>query len=219
MNRQLDLPAEVIAGCCESETAALLVLPEPRLLIDTPFAANLKPRIVLDVSGPAQNRIPPAAVGCVYFRFETATYVLLCRIVTVSGVEEMEQIVLEILSTCVTRDRSAFRVPVQNQRGLKVELVHPSGCVAARLRDISRTGAHVEVGATDKRKWAVQDAVLMKIRVGDFFCEMKAQVTRVSRTVGLEFTGTASGASSDSDALRAIVAELERRYLRHRIPT
>ena len=217
MNQQLDLPAEVISGCCESEAAALLVLPEPRLLIDTTFAANLKPRIVLNVSGQAQNQIPAAAVGCVYFRFETATYVLLCRIVTVSGVEEMEQIVLEVLSACVTRDRSAFRVPVQNQRGVKLELTHATGRVSARLRDISRTGAHVEVGFGDKRNWAVHDAVLMRIHVGELSCETQARVTRVSQTVGLEFTRTPSG--SEADSLRAIVAELERRYLRHRVQT
>lgn len=217
MNRPSELAEEVIAGCCASETTALLVLPEPRLLINTTFAANLKPRIVLNVSGPTQDRIPAAAVGCVYFRFDTATYVLLCRIVTVSGVEEMEQVVLEILSACVTRDRSAFRVPVLNQRGLKVELIHPTGRVPAKLRDISRTGAHVEVGLADKRKWTVKDAVLIKIQVGELFCEMKAHIARVSNTVGLEFAAPVTGSSHNS--LRAIVAELERRYLRQRIPS
>lgn len=216
----LDITGKLIGGCCQLATPALLMIPNSHKIIDVTFSQVENNQITLEMTKGSDRTLMAAGVGCVYFRYDNASRVILCRLIDVSASsEDAQQVVVEVLSDTVARDsRSEFRVRVRDHSGLRLRLTHDStGTLEAKIRDISHTGCLVEIKRASITSWSIGEVVQVKIEFNKMSCHLEARIRRIGLLVGLELLDPESHTVPRSKELRIIVSELERKYLRTRI--
>lgn len=212
----LDIRQKPVQECCNTGAKALLMLPESRQFLNLRFRDIAGNCLTLDQTDETVSVIPDGEIGCLHFRSEKASRVLLCRVL---GSSECRQIAVEVLSTAISRDsRSDFRVRVRDHSQLNLKITHDvTGTTASRIRDISQTGMRVQLNRLTTRLWQIGDTVTVSLKLLDMSCRVEARVRRLGALVGLQFPGIHEESNSESANLRSIVSELERRYLRTRI--
>jgi CheY-like chemotaxis protein len=115
--------------------------------------------------------------------------------------------------------RRAFRVPVATEAGLRLTAA-PAGGRAhpARAVDISFTGLLLETDEKDDPGWPVGAELLVELQTGRLAAKIPALVHRQQgRRYALVFPSVVAGGDIDPpDALRRVVLELERFWIRTR---
>lgn len=210
----LTLSPELLSECCQNQTPATLILPDPIRSFQVKFLAGFDHLVRFEFLSSLEKKIASDSVGCVHFHSGDVLHSLFCRLEKVTE----RQITVAVLAYAVGNRRREFRFRVSRYSDLRVFALHgKSDRIPVTLVDISRTGAGIRVAPGDRRNWATGDLIELEIHLHQIQCRISASIIRLELLTGLEFLSSVAGGQPGFEDFRKIFSELERRYLRNRI--
>ncbi|MBI3468355.1 MAG: PilZ domain-containing protein [Planctomycetes bacterium] len=210
---------QLLSDCCRARTPASILWPESGAVCSSEFHSVNGGQVRFDV---VSRYCPPSRRGsscCVVFNHQQRPHVFLASVAECPGSAHSSNLVVTTRSEVMTANRRrAFRVPVPDTSGLRVEVGTSDGLRwPAQAVNLSVTGILVEFPSDGEPGLAIGATVAVRLSLGSDALEIGAEVKqRAQRAYGLFFPQTVVGETVEPPpALAAIVRTLERYWFRH----